>query len=103
MFPSPSGAPRDRRGKHRRPEPQRPGRGLPRVRPRIPGEALMSGSAWAQLVALIVLVAISTPLLGSYLAKVYSNKKAPGDRIFHPIERLVYRVCGVNEESEQRW
>jgi potassium-transporting ATPase potassium-binding subunit len=63
----------------------------------------MSGAAWAQLIALIVLLAISTPLLGSYLAKVYGGGKAPGDRIFHPIERLIYRACGVDETSEQRW
>src|SRR5215813_12408815 len=63
----------------------------------------MSAAAWAQLIALIVLLAISTPLLGSYLAKVYGGGKAPGDRVFHPVERLIYRVCGVDEMSEQRW
>jgi K+-transporting ATPase ATPase A chain len=63
----------------------------------------MSGTAWAQVGALIVLLAISTPLLGSYMAKVYGSKKAPGDRVFLPVERLIYRVCGVNEDSEQRW
>jgi K+-transporting ATPase ATPase A chain len=68
----------------------------------------MSGAAWAQLLALLVLLAISTPLLGSYMAKVYGTTadgpaKAPGDRIFHPIERVIYRVCGVDESSEQRW
>jgi potassium-transporting ATPase potassium-binding subunit len=68
----------------------------------------MSGAAWLQLIALLVLLAISTPLLGSYMAKVYGatadgHDKAPGDRLFHPIERLIYRVCGVNEKSEQRW
>jgi len=52
---------------------------------------------------LLALLAISTPLLGSYMAKVYGGGKAPGDRIFHPVERLIYRVCGVDEQSEQRW
>ena len=63
----------------------------------------MSSAAWLQLIALVVLLAISTPLLGSYMAKVYSNGKAPGDRIFHPVERVIYRLCGVDESSEQRW
>jgi K+-transporting ATPase ATPase A chain len=54
-------------------------------------------------IVLIVLLCISTPLLGSYMAKVFQNKKAPGDRFFLPIERLIYRVTGVNPESEQRW
>src|SRR5690348_7637928 len=63
----------------------------------------MSGAAWAQLIALIVLLAISTPLLGSYLAKVYGGGKAPGDRIFHPVERLIYRVGGAAESGGHRW
>jgi K+-transporting ATPase ATPase A chain len=63
----------------------------------------MSGAAWLQLIFLIVLLAISTPLLGTYIAKVYGGGKAPGDRFFHPIERGIYRVCGVDESSEQRW
>ncbi len=63
----------------------------------------MSAAAWLQLVALLVLLAISTPLLGSYMAKVYGGGKAPGDRVFGPVERLIYRVCGVDETSEQRW
>jgi len=63
----------------------------------------MSGAAWLQLIALLVLLAISTPLLGSYMAKVYGGGEAPGDRVFRPVERLIYRVCGVDETSEQRW
>jgi K+-transporting ATPase ATPase A chain len=63
----------------------------------------MSGAAWLQLIALLVLLAISTPILGSYLAKVYGGGKAPGDRFFGPIERVIYRVCGVDPETEQRW
>ena len=42
------------------------------------------------VIVLVVLLAISTPLLGSYMAKVFQNKKAPGDRFFGPIERLIY-------------
>ena len=30
------------------------------------------------VIVLVVLLAISTPLLGSYMAKVFQNKKAPG-------------------------
>jgi len=63
----------------------------------------MSTAAWLQLLLLIALLAISTPLLGAYLAKVYGGGHAPGDRIFGPIERLVYRLCGVDETKEQRW
>jgi potassium-transporting ATPase potassium-binding subunit len=55
------------------------------------------------VIVLIVLLVISTPLLGSYMAKVFTNKKATGDRFFKPVERLIYRITGVNPEGEQRW
>jgi len=63
----------------------------------------VSGVAWAQLIALLVLLGVSTPLLGNYLAKVYGAKRAPGDRVFRPVEKLIYRMTGVDPESEQRW
>jgi K+-transporting ATPase ATPase A chain len=63
----------------------------------------MTAAAWGELILLIALLAISTPLLGEYMARVYSNKKAPGDRLFLPVERVIYRVCNVDPESEQRW
>ena len=55
------------------------------------------------VIVLIAMLVISTPLLGSYMAKVFQNKKSPGDRFFKPVERLVYRITGVNPEGEQRW
>ncbi len=63
----------------------------------------MTTAGWGQLVALIVLLAVSTPLLGTYMAKVYTRGPAPGDRIFGPVERVIYRVVGVDPDREQRW
>jgi len=63
----------------------------------------MTAAAWTQVLVLLGLLAISTPLLGSYMAKVYGGGRAPGDRVFRPVERAIYRVCGVDEEGEQRW
>jgi K+-transporting ATPase ATPase A chain len=63
----------------------------------------MSGAAWAQLALLVFLLAVSIPLLGGYMAKVYGNEKAPGDRVFLPVEHAIYRWCRVDPEQEQRW
>ena len=63
----------------------------------------MTLSGWGQLALLIVLLAVTTPLLGSYMAKVYGGGKAPGDKVFDPVERTIYRLVGVNPEAEQRW
>jgi len=63
----------------------------------------VSTANWIELVVFLALCAISTPLLGNYMAKVYGGGRAPGDRFFLPLERAVYRVCGVDPENEQRW
>ena len=56
-----------------------------------------------QLLFVIALLAISTPLLGAYLARVYGGGAAPGDRVFLPVEKAIYRVTRVDPEREQRW
>jgi potassium-transporting ATPase potassium-binding subunit len=63
----------------------------------------MSGAAWLQFLVLIALVFAATPLLGGYMAKVFGDDAAPGDRFFGPVERLIYRVTGVDPSREQRW
>lgn len=63
----------------------------------------MNGQAWLQLGALIALVVAGTRLLGPYLARVYGGEAAPGDRVFSPVERGIYRVLGVDPQREQRW
>jgi K+-transporting ATPase ATPase A chain len=63
----------------------------------------VSTAGWLQFALFGVLIAISTPLLGIYMYRVYFTKKAPGDRLFLPAERLIYRVIGIDPEGEQRW
>src|SRR5437870_1934060 len=95
-----SGWPRDH-GQRRWPGPGGSGDGLPRVRTAVPGEPVVTVAAWAQLLFLLGLLAVSTPLLGSYMAKVYGGGRAPGDRVFLPVERAIYRLCRVDPEREQ--
>ena len=63
----------------------------------------MSWQAWLQVVVLVGLVLASAPPLGAYVARVFSGGPAPGDRLFAPVERAVYRVAGVDPEREQPW
>jgi potassium-transporting ATPase potassium-binding subunit len=63
----------------------------------------MTAASWAQLALLVALLATAIPLLGGYMAKVYGNPTAPGDRVFLPIEGLIYRACRVDPDQEQRW
>jgi K+-transporting ATPase ATPase A chain len=63
----------------------------------------VDGYAWLQLAVLVVAIGVSIPVFGGYLARVFGDGPAPGDRVFLPVERLVYRVCRVDAEREQRW
>ena len=63
----------------------------------------MTGAAWVQLAALVALVLVGTRLLGPYLAQVYGGGRAPGDRVFLPVERALYRFGGVDPGREQQW
>lgn len=66
----------------------------------------MSGAAFLQLATLVVLLAVTVPLLGRYLAAVYGagdGGAAPGDRFFSPLERLIHRAAGIDPQREQRW
>ncbi len=49
---------------------------------------------------LVVLFAIP---LGRYIGKIFSNEKTWLDGIFNPIDKLFYKVSGVNPEKEMSW
>jgi len=50
----------------------------------------------------LVLLAITKPL-GTYMAKVFGGERTFLHPVLRPFERLSYRLCGINEEKEQRW
>jgi K+-transporting ATPase ATPase A chain len=61
--------------------------------------------AW-EIVGIIVIfaavVACAIPL-GKYMARVFSGERTFMSRVLHPVERGIYRVIGVKEDSEQTW
>jgi K+-transporting ATPase ATPase A chain len=63
----------------------------------------MEVSGVVLLLAMVAAILVSTPLLGRYMAKVFGGAEAPGDRVFAPVERLIYRMLRVDEKREQRW
>lgn len=50
---------------------------------------------------IILMVVLAYPL-GKYIAKVYKGEKIWSDFMV-PIERTIYRVCGINPEEEMNW
>ena len=64
----------------------------------------MSWANWLQLAVLIVLLVVTTRLLGPYLARVLGDGPAPGDRVFLPVERVdLPRSPASTRKREQRW
>lgn len=54
------------------------------------------------LLFFLAVLAVTKPL-GVFMAKVFSGEHSFLTRIFAPIERLIYRICRVDEKSEQSW
>lgn len=46
--------------------------------------------------------ALSVPV-GWYLARIHDHGAAPLDRVFHPMESVLYRLAGVTPERAMRW
>src|SRR5215813_2882401 len=61
----------------------------------------LNGCAQILLFALIVL-AITKPL-GIYMFRVCEGDKQPLPRFLGPIERLIYKLCGVDSKEQQDW
>ena len=63
----------------------------------------MTTNGWMQIVIYLALILAITKPLGVYMAKVFSRERTFLDPVVRPIERLLYRVTGVDEEHEMRW
>ncbi len=55
------------------------------------------------LVSLGLAVLVVTPILGTYIAKVMEGERTVLSPILRPVERGIYRVCGIDETREQSW
>lgn len=63
----------------------------------------MSGAGIAQIaIFFVVLFALAIPL-GSYMARVYEGKATTAQKLFGWLERLLYRLLGVDPEHDQTW
>ena len=49
-----------------------------------------------------LVTAISVPL-GLYMARVFAGERTMLDPVLRPIERTIYRLCGIHPEAEETW
>jgi K+-transporting ATPase ATPase A chain len=63
----------------------------------------MTANGWIQILLFLALIFALTKPLGVFMARVFNRERTFLDPIARPIERLLYRVTGVDENREMRW
>src|ERR1700688_2713228 len=63
----------------------------------------MTTNGWIQIGIFLALILAITKPLGVFMAKVFSGERTFLDPVARPIERMLYRVTGVDEKHEMRW
>src|SRR5208337_762507 len=63
----------------------------------------MSSSALVQYAAFLLAVTLLVKPVGRYMARVFTGESTPLDPLLCPLERLIYRLTGVQPKSEMRW
>jgi K+-transporting ATPase ATPase A chain len=63
----------------------------------------MSANGWLQYVLFSLILLASVRPVGVYLARVLEGERTWLDRILRPIERLIYKLSGVDSAHEMNW
>ena len=56
-----------------------------------------------QVLIFLVIVLLVTKPLGLYMYKIFNGERTWLSLVFVPVERFIYRLCGVNQDEEQKW
>ena len=63
----------------------------------------MTANGWFQIGLYLLVIALVTKPMGVFMTRVFNREKTFLDPILRPIERLVYRLTGIDEKREMRW
>lgn len=63
----------------------------------------MTFNGWLQIVLFSVLVILLTRPFGGYMTRVFTGERTFLSLVLRPLERTIYWLCGVDENSEQHW
>jgi K+-transporting ATPase ATPase A chain len=63
----------------------------------------MTVNGWTQILAFLALIFAVTKPLGVFMARVFNRERTFLDPVARPLERLLYRLTGVDENHEMRW
>ena len=63
----------------------------------------MTANGWFQIGLYLFVILLLTKPIGVFMTRVFNREPTFLDFIFHPIEKLIYRLTGVDEKREMRW
>jgi potassium-transporting ATPase potassium-binding subunit len=63
----------------------------------------MTANGWLQIGFFLLCVLLITKPLGSFMARVFSREKTWLDPVLRPVERILYKLTGVDESHEMQW
>ena len=63
----------------------------------------MTSNGWLQIAVFFGVILLAAKPMGLYMARVYEGKRTWLDPVLNPIERLLYRLTGVDAATEMRW
>src|SRR5437868_8417032 len=63
----------------------------------------MTANGWFQILFFFALVLLVTKPLGIFMTRVFNRERTFLDPVLRPVERLLYRITGVDESHEMRW
>src|SRR5580693_4689857 len=63
----------------------------------------MSANGWLQFSLFSLVLLASVRPVGTYMARVFEGERTWLDPVLRPVERLIYKLSGINAESEMNW
>ncbi len=63
----------------------------------------MTFQGWVQIALYVLVIILITKPLGGYMTRVFNGERTLLSPVLQPVERLLYRVSGVDETREQTW
>jgi potassium-transporting ATPase potassium-binding subunit len=63
----------------------------------------MTANGWIQIGLYALVIFALTKPIGLYMYRVFEGERQPLPRFFGPLERVLYRLCGVDPRKEQDW
>jgi potassium-transporting ATPase potassium-binding subunit len=63
----------------------------------------MTQNGWFQIGLYLFVIFLVTKPIGVFMTRVFNREKTFLDPVLRPIEKLVYRLSGIDEKREMRW